>query len=147
MGEFHHDFPNYRLGGFLLHIFFIYSPCCLTLEDVSTAGLEKDVFFPDAASFASGNAAKDIVVVFFERSIITNDASINERGELAVKNLSVANLAAFLVRIGHTSTSSEVIKLIHRTTVEEKQLVPFPKNFHTPSSSKSLHLAGTTSLS
>lgn len=62
---------------------------------------EEHIFVPDTARAASSDAAKDIVIVFYEDSILTNDACVDQRGELAVEDLPVAYLAVFLVRIGH----------------------------------------------
>jgi hypothetical protein len=80
------------------------------------AGSEKYVFFPAAAGAASGNAAKDIVVVLFEDTVVADDTSVNEGGKLAVKDLPVSDLAALLVRIGHTTTYFEAIQFNSSTT-------------------------------
>ncbi|MGZ3597654.1 MAG: hypothetical protein ACXWMS_08350 [Syntrophales bacterium] len=61
------------------------------------ADSEESVFLPNAAGSASGNAAKNIVVVFFGCTIVTDDTSVNEGGKLAMKNLPVTDLAALLI--------------------------------------------------
>ncbi len=81
------------------------------------ADSEECVFPPDATGAAPCNAAKDIVVVLFECTVITDDTSVNEGGELAVKDFPVADLAALLVRIGHRITSFKQSSLTHPTIV------------------------------
>lgn len=78
---------------------------------------EECVFLPDAAGSASGNAAEDIVVVLFESTVVADDAFVDEGSELTVKDLPVFNLAALLVRIGHTPLFSRRSSLIHPTTL------------------------------
>jgi hypothetical protein len=102
------------------------------------AGSEESIFFPNAAGAASGNAAKDIVVVLFESSVVTDDTSVNEGGELTVKDLPVSDLAALLVRIGYTTTSFEATQFNSHDSNRKRNvafLFIFPKNFHTLSSS------------
>ena len=97
------------------------------------ADSEESVFFPDASGAAAGNAAKNMVVVLFECAVVADDTSVNEGGELAVMDLPVADLAAFLVRIGHITASFKLSRFnssdYSRRTV---RLLFFPKNFHTP---------------
>ena len=58
--------------------------------------LKRNIFFPGAARASPRNAAIDIVVVFYELSVVAKDAFVRERGEFAMKDFPIAYLTTFL---------------------------------------------------
>lgn len=66
-----------------------------------TVRSEELLFVPDTAGARASDTAINIIIVLDKGPIIANDTFVNHRGELAMKDLPVSHLTAFLVRIGH----------------------------------------------